>query len=207
MSKVPLLGRRATIASLTLLGGCNTVLQRPKYVARTTWPLLMTPPASLRAKAGGKPRKVLMVQDIEPSAGLDQRGVQWLDENGSVHVDYYNVWDTPPAEAVSDDVRRWLSASGLFAAVVGSGSSLTADLLLEGELDALTANPQSLSARAALAITLLNPRVVPAKPLLQKTLTGAAAMPEASPEGVVKGERGAVENVLNELVTTLRPYA
>lgn len=201
------IGRRGLIASAAALSGCNTVLQRPKYVQRTTWPLSLNPPASLAAYARKHPHKTLLVQEFTAAPGLDQQGVHWLNANGSVHIDFYNTWEVLPAQAVSDDARRWLIASGLFAAVVGPGSTLAADLMLEGELTHLVADPSTLRAHAALSITLLNQRTTPAKSLLQTVLSADAAVPRPTPDGVVAGERAALANVLDRLVHTLRRFA
>jgi ABC-type uncharacterized transport system auxiliary subunit len=207
MSLARPLGRRAAIVSALALAGCNTVLSRPAYVQRTTWPLELAPPRSLGVHAPKKPSKTLIVEDFNAVPGLDQQGVQWLNQDGSVHADFYNVWQVQPAAAVSDDVMRWLSASHLFAAVVGSGSALTADLMLDGQLTAFVADPARLRAHAALSITLVNPRTIPAKVLMQRTFSADAPMPKATPEGVVAGQRAALANVLNQLTAALRHYA
>ncbi len=134
---VPPLARRALLAATAALAGCSVVPQAA-YVQRTVWPLTVRRKVALPPRRGGK---VLVVRDLTAGPGLDQRGVQWLRPNGSLHVDYYNQWAVPPAEGVTDDLRRWLADSGLFAAVVGPDSGLAGDLVLEGELTALLGDP------------------------------------------------------------------
>ncbi|HET6184981.1 MAG TPA: ABC-type transport auxiliary lipoprotein family protein [Acetobacteraceae bacterium] len=193
--------------SALALGGCNTILQRPAYVQRTTWPLSLPPPSTIAAGALARPRRVLLVQDFTAAPGLDQRGVLWLNADGSIHVDFYNVWEVQPARAVGDNVRRWLTASHLFAAVVGPASGLTADLVLEGELTTFVADPRVLRGRAAMSLILLDQRSVPAKSLLQRTLSAEAPMPQDTPGGVVAAQRDALAALLGNVVQAMRPFA
>lgn len=74
--------------------------------------------------------------------------MQWLRADGSLHVDFCKQWAVPLAEGITDDLRRWLAASGLFAAVVGPDSGLAGDLVLEGELTAFLDEPARNEARA-----------------------------------------------------------
>ena len=148
MAAVP---RRWLLAATAALGGCS-VLPQPAYVQRTVWPL------DVRRRVVLPPRRrgtVLVVRDLTAAPGLEQRGVQWLRPDGSLHVDYYNQWAVPPAEGVTDDLRRWLADSGLFAAVVGPDSGLAGDFVLEGELTAFLGDPARKQARVALALVLI----------------------------------------------------
>lgn len=195
--------RRAVLVGAAALGGCS-VLPQPKYVQRSTWPLNVAPPAQLPARKGGK---VLLVRDFQAAPGLDQLGVQWLNADGSLHVDFYNQWEVTPAQAASYDARRWLAASGLFAAVVSPDSGLAPDLVLEAELVGFVADPRVLQGRAALAVTLLNPHAVPGRVLTQRTLSATALMTVDSPAGVVAAQRVALANMLRQTETLLAGFA
>jgi cholesterol transport system auxiliary component len=198
-------GRRGLIAAGTaLLGGCS-VLPQPRYVQQTTWPLAVSPPEMpARSRRG---RKILLVRDFQASPGLDQRGVQWLNPDGSVHVDFYNLWSVLPAQGVTDSARRWLLASGRFRAVVAPDSGVIPDLTLEAELTTLIADPRLLQGRAGLAITVLNQDAQPARVLEQRTLAGQARMPTDNPAGVVAAERGALADMLRGLLRTMLVFA
>jgi cholesterol transport system auxiliary component len=197
------IGRRTLLAAgSAALAGCS-VLPSPTYVQRTTWSLAIAPPVQRHTRPHGK---VLLVQEFQAAPGLDQLGVQWLNANGSIHVDFYNLWEVPPSQAATYDARRWLAASGLFAAVVGPDSGLIADLILEAELTRFMADPPH-EGRAALSITLLNQRAVPARVLIQRTISAIAPMPAATPAGVVAGQRGALAEVLQHVKAVLARYA
>ncbi len=193
--------RRLFLAGTAALGGCSL---RPAYVQRSTWPLGIAPPEQRPRRTRGK---VLMVGDFQAAPGLDQLGVQWLNQDGSVHVDFYNLWAVAPAQAAANDARRWLAASGLFAAVIGPDSRLAADLTLEGELMVFSADPRVRRGRAALSITLLNQRAAPVRVLTQRTLSSAAPMPTDTPASVVAAQRAALAGVLGQIIAVLRRHA
>ena len=191
--------RRAFLAGAAALGGCS-VLPQPAYVQRTTWPLSIAPPQQRPPRAHGK---VLVVRDFQAAPGLDQVGVQWLNADGSVHVDFYNLWEVTPARAAADNARRWLAASGLFAAVIAPDSGLSADLTLEGELTTFTADPRVLQGRAALSITLLDQRATPPRVRTQTALAATAHMTADTPSGVVAAQKAALASLMGQVVGLL----
>ncbi len=191
------------LAAATALAGCS-VLPKAASVQQTQWPLTVTPPPQRPAPRHGK---VLLVREFQAAPGLDQLGVQWLQANGSVHVDFYNVWAVTPAQALSDDMRRWLAASGLFAAVIGLEGGVPADLALGGELTAFIGDPRKRESRAAASLTLLDQRTTPFKVLMQRTVSAAAPMPQDTPAGVVAGLQAALVELLRETQADLARYA
>lgn len=195
--------RRALLGGAAALGGCS-VLPRPAYVQRTTWPLSLPAPEQHPAKAHGK---VLLVRDFQAAPGLDQLGVQWLNPDGSIHVDFYNQWEVAPARAAANDARRWLAASGRFAAVVTPDSGINADLALTAELTTFIADPRTMHARAGLSVTLLNQRVVPARVITQRALSATAPMRAASPDGVVEAQRAALAELMRQVVALMARQA
>jgi ABC-type uncharacterized transport system auxiliary subunit len=169
--------RRAVLAGVVALGGCSVLPQRP-YVEKRDWPL----EAERGAAVAPRPRApVLLVRTLRAAPGLEARGLQSLQPDGSVRVDPYEVWSVPPAEAVEDQLRRWLAASGLFAAVLAPGSRAHADLVLEGELLSLIADPAHGVSRAALGVVLLDMR--PAAPRLRLQAEIRAEAPLAAVTG------------------------
>lgn len=188
--------RRTMLAGLGVaaLGGCSVLPSQP-YVQRRDWPLVVHRPDVLPPRPSGP---VLLVRNLAAAPGLEARGVQWLLPDGSLHVDYYEQWAVPPAQAVEDDLRRWLADAGLFSAVVGPGSRINADLVLEGELTALVGDPKAGVARAALALVLLDQKPNPIKVKLQRTETATAPLASADPAVVVAALQAAVAAVLRQ---------
>jgi cholesterol transport system auxiliary component len=196
---IQLVSRRLVYLGAAGLAGCS-VLPKTPYVEQTQWPLIVKRPETLPRRAKGR---VLAVRDVIPAPGLDQRGLQWLLPNSSVHVDFYNQWAVPPAQAVTTDLQQWLAASGLFSAVVAVGSGLMPDLELDATLTTFIADPRVMTAHAALALVLIDQHAIPAKVLLQRTVSADAHMTVDSPEGIVDALRAALADVLRATESVL----
>ena len=194
------MSRRAILAGAAALSGCS-VIPAAKYIQPVEWPLTVRRPVALPPRAGGK---VLVVRELTPAPGLERRGVQWLLPDGSLHVDFYNQWAVPPAQGVTDDLRRWLADSGLFAAVVGPDSGVDGDLVLEGELTAFLGDPARREARVALALVLIAARAVPVKVLVQRTVAGTAPLETPAAPAVVGALQMALASVLRRTEGVIR---
>ena len=166
--------RRAVLMAPLALAGCG-LATRP-YAERRQWPLDIHRPQALPPRAGGK---VLLVRGFVAGPGMEARGLQSVQADGSIRTEFYEEWSVPPAQGVEEAVRGWLEAAGLFAAVIGPGSRLAPDLVLEGALDALWCLPAERQARAALGITLVED--AGARLLLQRRLEGTAPLPGTTP--------------------------
>jgi cholesterol transport system auxiliary component len=135
-------------------------------------------------------------QELFPRLGSLGDDCDGLLPDGSVRVDFYEQWAVPPAEAVEDDTRWWLADSGLFSAVVATGSRLTADYVLEGELLTFVADRNAGVARVALALVLIDQRPNPIKVLLQKTETAEVKLANNDPPAMAEAMRAAIAEVL-----------
>jgi ABC-type uncharacterized transport system auxiliary subunit len=180
------------LVGATALGGCSVLPQAP-YVQRRDWPLDVHRVPVLPPRPRGR---VLLVRAVRAAPGLEARGLQWLQRDGSVHVDFYEQWAVPPAQAVEDDLRQWLADAGLFSAVVAPGSRLNADFILEGELNSFIADLNAGVARVALALVLLDQRPSPTKVLLQKTETAEVKLTGTEPPAIADGLKAALMEVL-----------
>jgi cholesterol transport system auxiliary component len=186
--------RRWLLAGGAALAGCSVLPQQP-YVQRRDWPLDVRRTPALPPRPRGR---VLLVRAVRAAPGLEARGLQWLQRDGSVHVDFYEQWAVPPAQAVEDDLRQWLAGAGLFSAVLAPGSRLTADLVLEGELNAFSADLNAGVARASLALVLLDQRPFPIKVLLQKTESAEVKLTGTEPPAMVDSLKAALVEVLRQ---------
>ena len=89
------MNRRALLLPL-LLAGCG-LSERP-YAERRQWPLIAPRPTALPPRPGGK---VLEVRGFRAGPGLEARGLQSLDADGSIRTGFYEEWAVPPAQAGS----------------------------------------------------------------------------------------------------------
>jgi cholesterol transport system auxiliary component len=186
------MNRRWLLGGVAALGGCSLLPQAP-YVQKRDWPLDVRRDAALPPRRGGR---ILLVRNVQAAPGLEQRGLQWLQRDGSLHVDFYEQWAVPPAEAVADDLRRWLADAGLFGAVVAAGSRLNADFVLEGEVNTFMADLRTDTARASLAIVLYDQRPNPTRLLLQKTESAEVKLAGTDAPALAEGMKAALVEVL-----------
>jgi cholesterol transport system auxiliary component len=183
--------RRWLLAGGAALAGCS-VLPQQAYVQRRDWPLDVRRDKPLPPRKRGR---ILLVRTVRGAPGLEERGLQWLQRDGSLHIDFYEQWAVPPAQAIEDDLRQWLAGAGLFSAVVAPGSRLNADLVLEGELNAFSADLSAGVARTSLALVLLDQRSSPIKVLLQKTESAEVTLGGIEPRAMVDSLRASLVQV------------
>ena len=193
--------RRWLLLSGATLASCSLLPQTP-YVQRRDWPL----DVHRASVAPAKPRAhVLLVRTMRAGPGLDQRGMQWLLPDGSVHVDFYEQWAVPPAQGVENDLRQWLADAGLFSAVVATGSRLNADFVLEGELDTFVADLNAGMGRVALALVLLDQRQGSTKVLLQRTETADVTLAGKDPPAIADAMKAAIVEMLRRTEAAVSP--
>ncbi len=164
--------RRPLLLALPLLlAGCSVLPDRPyrevrRFALAPERPtaLAVTPeqpataspaPGRLVTASPAPGRPTLLLRGVRAAPGLDQRGLRALGADGQVTQDFWAEWAAPPAELVEEALRRWLAASGQFAAVTASGSRLRSGLVLEAEVLRLQTEPAARRARAGLAGLLL----------------------------------------------------
>ncbi|MBL6458746.1 membrane integrity-associated transporter subunit PqiC [Belnapia sp. T6] len=195
--------RRRAVLLTPLLAGCSVLPERPY---RETQRFALAPERPQRAQPPrGAP--VLLIRSLRAAPGLEGRGLRSLGTDGRITTTYWQEWAAPPAELVEEALRRWLIASGRFAAVTQPGSRLRADLVLEAELIRLEASPAAGQGRAALSVLLLaEPGSGPgeARILGQFVADGVAPLPgDAPPEAAASAMAAALAAALADLEARL----
>ena len=194
------MNRRAVLLPL-LLAGCG-LSERP-YDERRQWPLTLARPAILPPRPRGQ---VLELRTLRAAPGLDARGLQSLGADGSLATAYYEEWSVPPAQGVEAALRAWLTSAGLFAAVIATGSRLTADLVIEGELSALWTEPAAHVAHASLAVTVIAIVNDTPKVAWQRTYRETAALIGPAAQDAAQAMLAAVALILARVETDLRGF-
>lgn len=203
--------KRRLLLAAGLLAGCS-VLPAQQYQQRRDWPLVPRRPETAPSRRG---ERVLLIRTVSAAPGLEARGLQWLLKDGSVNVDYYEQWAAPPAQAMEEALRRWLTDAGLFAAVVAPGSTVTPDLVLEVELTAMHADfgaapgaePEAEPgagvgagvARVGLAMVLLEPHGDTTRVRLQRTEMADTRLAGTDAAAMVAALRDAAASVLGQV--------
>ncbi len=190
--------RRMLLAAPLALAGCS--LERP-YAERRQWPLVARRGRVDQARRGAP---VLLVRGLRAGPGLDVRGLQSLQADGSIRTDFYEEWAAPPAEGVEEALRGWLGASGLFSAVIASGSRVEADQVLEGELTGVWTIPATRQAHVALGVTVLVQSPATIRVRLQRRFTAEAPMAGTSAREAVEAQSAELAAVLGQVEAALR---
>lgn len=187
--------RRLLLTLPWLAGACSVIPARP-YVEKRDWPLSVRRSTELSPHRGGR---VLLIRTMTAAPGLEQRGLHALQQDGSMKIDYYEEWLVPPAQGVEDSLRRWLAASGKFAAVLSPGSRLMADFALESELTALWTDTGARQAKAGISFVLLDQRKETAAVLVQQSVTGTAPIDGADAAALVDAQLRALAEALDRI--------
>jgi ABC-type uncharacterized transport system auxiliary subunit len=119
-------------------------------------------------------------------------------------TDFYSQFFAPPAQQLTEQAQRWLAGSGLFAAVVGTGSSLPETHVLEGNVIALYADGREKSHVATLELQFMLLRVSsdPTAVLLQKTYQAQEPRRDGAAQAV-EGWNAGLRKILAELEADL----
>ncbi len=202
-----MLNCRLLLAAPLGLASCGSLLPAQKYIPRTIWPLQPPPPAATDAAGKGP---VLLVRTITAAPGLEARGLQSLAADGSLNVDYYNLWAVPPAEALTQNLIAWAQSSGLFSAVVTPGTRLTPGLIIEGELTQLLVDLPANTARAQMSLLVIKSSGSIggfAQPLAQVSLTANEPLQGSGPAAQAAAQTKAVAGLLSQAVAQLARFA
>jgi len=196
--------RRIILAAPVLLAGCASLLPKQKYIPRVTWPLNPQPPQSRPANEAGK---IVLLRDLGAGPGMSDPSIQTLNADGSLTTSYYNQWAVAPADAASEVLGTWLTASGVFSAVVTPGSRLVADLVVEGEVTELVADLSKNQARAVLTLVVIQNTAGNTRPLAQQRITGTAPLTGTDYGALVSAQTAALANAVQQAVSLITRFA
>jgi cholesterol transport system auxiliary component len=160
------------------------------------------------ARKGGPPSRtagelpVLKVPRFRVSPLYDGKEFVYRKDDLTYESDFYNVFFISPASLLTEEARRWLSASGRFQHVIDPSSRLEGALVLEGMVTSLYGDfREKESPRAVLEIQIAlieNPeagsRVVFKKDYRQET-----ALAQRSAAGLARGWNEGLGRILTAL--------
>jgi cholesterol transport system auxiliary component len=188
--------KHAVAALLMLSTGCVGAL-KSEYPERRFYTLSAERPgaASAPAKDG-----VLRIRRFTASKVSEGSELVTRKAEAEYETDFYNAFFVPPATQLTEQSQRWLSSSGLFSAVVGTGSSLPETHGMEGNVVALYADRrQSPASVLELQFMLLKVTGDPSAVLFQKSYRESVALTSDEPEGVIAGWNAALGKILGAL--------
>lgn len=192
--------KHAWLAVLALSTGCVGAL-KSEYPERRFYTLSAQRPGEAAAPAKDG---VLRVRRFTASKLSEGSELVTRTSDSEYETDYYNAFFVPPATQLTEQAHRWLGASGLFSAVVGTGSSVPETHVLEGNLASLYFDDRDKHRVAVLELQVLLVRVAaePAAVLFQKTYR-AEERAAADPPSQVKAWNAALQRLLAEMESDL----
>lgn len=170
--------KRRALLLAPLTAGCSILPERPNVPVRR-YVLAPRRPSSETPRRGAP---VLLVRRLRGTPGLQEPGLRRARADGAYDILPYEEWVAPPADLAEAALRAWLTASGLFSAVVAPGSRAQESLVLEAQLTVLEAAPGAGEARAALAGVVLREGGLASRVVAPFEVSGTAPLaPEADP--------------------------
>ncbi len=120
--------------------------------------------------------------------------------------DPYNTFIAEPAAMLGSRMAEWLDRAGPFRTVGQPGSTQPAPYVLEATVTELYGDfrpGQAPAAMLAVQFALVDVTGTRSSVVLQRTLSSRVALPEASPDALVRGYGTALSDVLTQLVAEL----
>lgn len=191
--------RACVLMLATVLAGCS--LRQPAVVTES----YALPLPSAKAGPSSSRSIAVLPFGIAPTAG-GQMFLYRADEF-RYESDYYNRFLAPPAQMLTEGLRRWLTQSRA-GTVLEPGAPLSADVIVQPRLEALYADyrdmerPEAVFAMVATVIRRggeQGNRVV-----FERSYRRAVPMREVSPQAAVEGWRQAAAAVFGEFTRDLR---
>ena len=186
----------ALLVLAAVLGGCSLKKQAPAKLR-----YLVEAKRSGESKAGAA-QATLHVRNLQVAAPFVGRGFVYRNSDQEYETDFYHEFLVAPQPMLTEQVRQWLGASGLFRAVLGPASKLDSTRSLEGNVTALYGDLRDTAApRAVLEIhfVLVNDQGPSLEIAFQKSYRQEAQLGTRSPDALVVGWGSALAKVLAEL--------
>lgn len=197
--------QRATALVLVLaaLLACSCVKLEQQPVDKRLYALEVARPGA--AVAAPRSSATLLVRRVQVSPRVAGRELVYRTGESAWTADYYNLFFVPPADMLTQDLRAWLGASGLFANVIDPSSLITPAYILESNVSALHGDfapgPGKGPAQAVAEVQFLLLEVSGSerRVVLTRELRKTVPLAANSPVELVRALRLAVSGVFAEL--------
>jgi cholesterol transport system auxiliary component len=160
-------------------------------------------PGAARHGAGGA---TLRVRSLSVAPPYEERGFVYRTSDLGYESDFYHEFLVTPRSMLTEQVRQWLDASGLFSAVIDSASKAEATHTLEGHVSALYGDVRDkASPKAVLSIefSLLNHRPGAPEIVFRRRYHQETPADNRSPEALARAWSKGLAQILDALEVEL----
>lgn len=184
----------------TLAVGCG--MSRP-YAEKTLF--AVEPGQAPKTSRPVSPSTVL-IRGVRVASPFDAQTFFYKRAGSQYQLDYYNGFIASPEQLLTGTLLTWMGQSGLFTAVVESGSRMNPQYVLEGNVTEMYgdySDAKAPKARLAASFFLLDVRPVDALIVFQKSYHAAAPISGPGPDAMAAALNAAYRTILVELTDDL----
>ena len=163
----------------------------------------VTRPAETKLQALGA---TLEVRPLRVSPAYQGTGLVYRREELRYETDFYNEFFTSPGAMITQEVREWLTDSGLFSLVLDNPSDLQTAYLLEGNVTALYGDftdPTVPRGTLGIRFSVIDDRAPRPRAVLQAEYREQARLADDSPQALVRAWNKALAQILRRLESDL----
>ena len=173
------------IVAMTFAEGCIRLAKGPPD--KHYFALEATRPAEASASIA---RGILKIRKFRISPPFEGAEIVYRTSETRYETDFYNEWFASPSAMVTQQLVSWLNHARLFRHVVDASSSLEADYILEGTVNALCADLRlngSPKAVLNIQIVLIKDSWTHEKVVFRREYREEVNVPDSSPDVLVGG--------------------
>ena len=149
---------------------------------------------------------VLEVSELRISPRYQGQSFVYRISDAGYESDFYNQFLIAPAALITEEVRKGLAQSRIFAYVTNSASQLRPTHRLEGTVNALYGDFRSGGGRAVVELEVFLTKQAPTgtEVVMDKRYSRSVPLTRRSPEALVKGWDEALRGIFTSLITDLK---
>ena len=185
-----------TVTGITLfcLAGC---FEKQQFAKQRYWLDIQRP----KTISGKTSDAILSIEPFSIDSAFRSRSIVYKKTSHEYQGDFYQEYLIPPAQMMTEQTRRWLRDSGLFARILDPGSIMQSTHVLEGHIAKVCVDASQGNryvAELEISFYLLEKDKRDKKILFGKTYTTSKPMDSSKTEDYFKALEAALTEVLQQ---------